>query len=143
MIALVSPFLAAGGGGSDVTPTALNWGNITITDPSSGIENNSASAQTIAAIDAQITVQADWTSSSGQPAKGRWYKNGAPVGSRTLTPSAVNAAVGDALYFELSAFYSATSGNYDNGTVTVTNQSDGAALLDTFTFEVQYIYDTL
>lgn len=142
---LLAPHLAMAGtgGGSDVTPTAVNWGNITITDAAVGVENNAASAQTLAGIDAQITVRAAWTSSSGSPAKGRWYKNGAAVGERVATPCDVNAALGDALYFELSARNSPTVGNYDSGTVTVTNQSDGGAGLDTFTFEVQYIYDTL
>lgn len=142
---LVNPYLAMAGtgGGADVTPTAVNWGNITITDTATGVENNLGSVQTLAAIDAQISVKAAWTSTSSSPAKGRWYKNGSASGERSVTPNTVNAALGDTLYFELSARNSASAGNYDSGTVTVTNESDGGAGLDTFTFEVQYIYDLL
>ena len=144
-VSLVNPFLAiaggGGGGGSDVTPTAVNWAAITITDTSSGIEQNAD--QTIAAIDTTIQLKAAWTSTSGSPAKGAWVKNGAVVGGYAVTPVYVNAVVGDALHFTMKALNSFTQGNYDSGTVTVTNESDGAATLDTFTFEVQYIYSLL
>jgi hypothetical protein len=130
----------AAGGGSDFTPSALNWGNISVTDTSTGYENNSASVQTLAAIDNVITLRAAWTSTSGNPAKGQWFKNGVAVQSPTLTPITVNASVGDQLYFAVYVAYTFPSGNYDTGTVTVTNDSDGGAAIDTFTFAAQYVY---
>lgn len=130
----------AASGGTDVTPSALNWGNISVTDTSTGYESNLASEQTLAAIDTQITLNAAWTSTSGSPAKGQWIKNGVAVQSLALTPVTVNASVGDKLYFKMFAGYTYPLGNYDTGTVTVTNLSDGGAAIDTFTFTVQFVY---
>lgn len=127
-------------GGSDVTPDSLNWGNITATDTINGVGSNSGSEQTLAGIDAQITLRAVWTSTSSSPAKGQWIKNGAAVQSVQASPVTVNVSLGDKVYFSMSARNSGTAGNYDSGTVTVTNDTDGGASIDTFTFAVQYIY---
>ena len=122
-------------GGSDVTPAAVNWDNITITN-TSGIENNSASAQTTTAIDATITLKV--TLSGG--GKVRWFKNGV-AGAYADTSSSVSVNSGDSVYVGVSARPSPpTSGEYISGTATVTNESDGAAVLNTFTYEAQYVY---
>ena len=131
-----------GSGGSDVTPSALDWDDITTTQIYLGLGDNSGSEQTLAAIDAVIQIKAAWTSTSSSPAKGVWVKNGAEVGDYVSTPAYVNATVGDKLYFLMRSRNVFGEGNYDTGTVTVTNESDGAATLDTFTFEVQYVYST-
>jgi len=136
VVVIQSSGIAAGGG--DVTPDAVNWGNITVTS-GSGIENNSGSAQTLAGIDSPITLRAAWTSSSSNPTKGQWIKNGVAVQAPQLSPVEVTASVGDVLYWQTYAAYTHPAGNYDTGTVTVTNQSDGAASLDTFTFACQYV----
>lgn len=122
--------------GSDVTPGALNWADITDADHDGGGIN---AALALTAIDTPITLRAAWTSSSASPAMGRWVKNGAG-GAYALTPVEVTANLGDELAFEMDASYSFPSGNYDTGTVTVTNRSDGAATLDTFGFALQYVY---
>lgn len=127
------------GGGTDVTPDAVNWGNITKTGQT-GWENNSASAQTITGIDTVITLKASWTSTaSSNKAKGYWVKNGAGAGAPVLTPAYVTAVSGDVLYFIVTDGYANPAGSADNGTVTVTNESDGGASLDTFTYSVQFV----
>lgn len=131
--------VANAAGGGDFTPDAVNWGNISVTG-TSGYEDNEASAQTLASIDEIITLRAAWTSTSSAPAWGQWIKNGVAVQAPAPTPVEVSAGVGDTLYFAVYAAHTGTTGNYDTGTVTVTNQSDSAASLDTFTFAVQYVY---
>lgn len=122
-------------GGSDVTPAAVNWGDIAITGPT-GIENNSASAQTITAIDATITLKV----TLGGGGRVAWFKNGVS-GGLSETSSSVSVNSGDALYVQVSARPSpSTEGGYVTGTATVTNESDGAAVLDTFTYEAQFVY---
>ena len=125
---------AAGGG--DVTPDAINWGDISVTS-GSGIETHSA--QTLAGIDSPIVLRAAWTSSSASPTKGQWIKNGVAVQAPQLSPVEVTASAGDQLAWQTYCAYTHPSGNYDTGTVTVTNQSDGGASLDTFTFACQYV----
>jgi len=125
------------GGGSDFTPAAVNWAAITnVGGLRQGVGYNAA--QTITAIDNVIQLKAAWTSTSGTPATGVWIKNGTAVSSPTASPAYVNASVNDSLYFWMTTFNDGI-GNYDTGTVTVTNESDGAATLDTFTFAVQYV----
>ena len=129
-----------GTGGTDYTLDAVDWDPITVTDTATGYEDNSASAQTLAGIDNVVSLKAAWTSTSGNPAKGQWFKNGVAVQSPALTPVYVNAIVGDVLFFKVYVGYTYPSGNYDTGTVTVTNESDGGATLDTFTFAAQFVY---
>jgi len=125
---------AAGGG--DVTPSAINWGNITVTS-GDGIEVNAA--QTLAAITSPITLRATWTSTSTSPTMGQWIKNGVAVQAPALSPVDVTASVGDQLAWQTYCAYTHPSGNYDTGTVTVTNRSDSNATLDTFTYACQYV----
>ena len=125
-------------GGGDVTPDAINWGNILVVGGAgSGFGANSD--QTVTGIDSPIALSASWTSSSSSPALGRWVRNGAAVSDYAATPVAVNVISGYALSFEMKSKITEGVGNYDTGTVTVTNQSDGAASLDTFTFAIQYV----
>lgn len=130
-----------GGPGADVTPAAVNWGNISLTG-TTGLEDNSATQQTISAITAATSIQlkAAWTSTSSSPTKGYWVKNGVQDASPALTPVYVNATNSDILFFAVYDAYTSPAGNYDTGTVTVTNQSDGGAGLDTFTFAVRFVY---
>lgn len=141
-VCLIAPWTAtnsgAGGGGSDVTPDAVNWANITTSPAGLGFGHNAT--QAITGIDTTIQVKAAWTSTSSSPAKGVWFKNGAMVGSYAPTPVTVSARSGDDLAFYMNCVTSSTSGNYDSGTVTVTNESDSSTSLDTFTFTLQYVY---
>ena len=125
---------AAGGG--DVTPSAINWTDLSVTS-GSGIETTIE--QTIAGINSPITVRAAWTSTSSTPCYGRWLKNGVAVQSPQASPVEVTAISGDKLQWSSYAANSHPSGNYDTGTVTVTNQSDSGASLDTFTYACQYV----
>ncbi len=135
VVVIQSSGIAAGGG--DVTPTAVNWANIiNVGGLRQGVGYNAQ--QTLAAIVSPIQLKAAWTSTSGYPARGVWIKNGTAVSDPVPTPAYVNASVGDQLYFWMTVFNDGI-GNYDNGTVTVTNESDGAASLDTFTFAIQYV----
>lgn len=129
---------SGGGSGTDVTPSAVNWADISVTNPETGVESNAT--QTILAIDTSILIRASWTSSSPSPAKGRWYKNGAAVTGFVATPADVTASVNDVLYFEMTAKTAGLfTGNYDGGTVTVKNITDASTTIDTFAFVVQYV----
>lgn len=138
VVAFIRSGLGVGGG--DVTPTAVNWNNITnVGNLHLGIGHNLASAQTLAAIDSPVQLKAAWTSTSALEAVGVWIKNGTAAGVPTATPAFVNASVGDVLYFWMTTAIVEDQGNFDTGTVTVTNESDSAATLDTFTFSIQYV----
>lgn len=124
-------------GGSDPTPASLNWGDISVTNTAFGYETNAASEQTVTDIDQPITIKAAWTSVSSTPARGQWIKNGAAAQGPIASPASVSVSAGDKLFFAVYGF--AVGGNYDAGVVTVTNESDGGATLDTFNYAVQYV----
>ena len=113
--------------GSDVTPTAVNWANISESTTGTG----SNATQTIAAIDAPITLRASWTSSGSTPTI-YVYRNGALLTSSSTSPIDFSVTVGQTVNFAVSVPSSGSA----SGTVTVTNQSDAAATLDTFTYSV-------
>lgn len=124
---------ANSGGGSDVTPAAINWANITQTN-TAGYEVSEA--KSVTAIDTTIAFRATWTGS----AYGQWIKNGVAVESVHASPAVVNISVNDSLKFAVYNGYAFPSGQYDTGTVTVTNDSDSGAAIDTFTYVVQFVY---
>lgn len=128
---------AAGGG--DVTPTSISgsFSDLTVTS-GSGIETTNE--VTIAGIDSPIVVRAAWTSTSGNPTRGQWLKNGAAVQAPSASPVEVTCIAGDKLKWQTYAAYTHPAGNYDTGTVTVSNRSDvGTPTLDTFNFACQYV----
>lgn len=118
---------AASGGGADVTPTAVNWANISEATSGSG----SNATQTIAAIDTAITLRAEWTVSGSTPTV-YVYRNGALLTSSSTSPIDFSVSVGQTVSFVITVPASGSA----SGTVTVKNQSDGAATLDTFTYSV-------
>lgn len=128
----------ASGGGSDVTPGAMDWDNIT---PTNVFGEELTNIETVAGIDAPSQFRATWTSTSSNPSAGCWIKNGVRQGM-VLSPAYVNVVAGDTLQFVLNSFLTAapSSGNYDTGTVTVVNLTDGGASIDTFTYTVQYVF---
>jgi hypothetical protein len=129
---------ANGAGGGDVTPTSISGSfNDVVVTSGSGIETTNE--VTIAGITSPIVVRFAWTSTSGSPTKARIMKNGAAVQTYELTYVEVTCINGDKLKWETYAAYTHPAGNYDTGTVTVTNQSDGGATLDTFPFACQYV----
>ena len=127
---------AAGGG--DVTPTSISGSfNDVVVTTGSGIETTNE--VTIAGITSPIVVRFAWTSTSSSPTKARIMKNGAAVQTYGLTYVEVTCINGDKLKWETYAAYTHPAGNYDTGTVTVTNQSDGGETLDSFAFACQYV----
>lgn len=117
----------------DYTPDAVNWGNISGDTPASNAD------QTITGVNQTLNLRATCGTASGS-ATGtlRAYVNGANTASVTISTGAqVNftATVNDLVHFACTA--SGSPGDTRSaGTVTVTNQSDGGATLDTFTATV-------
>lgn len=112
----------SGGGssGSDVTPDAINWTDAT--GANFGVTNK----QTISGINAPISLQVNRTG----VALLYYIKNGA---------SAVNVANGGVVVVvdgDTLAWSIGTNGTSVSGVVTVTNQSDGGATVDTFNYDI-------
>lgn len=120
---------AAGQTAGDVTPAAVNWANITS-------PTNVNADQTISSIGVPITLRATVSGAGGTGAItiGVWV-NGSAVAAIPAPSdgSSVEWSVvsGDTVHFACTIF-----GGTRTGTVTVTNQSDGGASLDTFTYNV-------
>jgi hypothetical protein len=114
--------LAATMGTHDFTPDAVNWGNISFSDPD--ISGSNAN-QTISGITAPITLTVSWTGS------GLTMNYDIDDGSNTSISN------GGTLSISSGQTLSFTAGRVANGsnTVTVANSSDGGATLDTFTVE--------
>ena len=128
---------AAGGG--DVTPTSISgsFNDVVVTN-GSGIETTNE--VTISGITSPIVVRFAWTSTSSNPTKARIMKNGAAVQTYGLTYVEVTCINGDKLKWETYAAYTHPAGNFDSGTVTVSNRSDvGTPTLDTFAYACQYV----
>lgn len=116
-----------GGSGADPTPDAIAFNNI-VSYTFFGATNT----VNISGIDQPITLRAAWVA-SGTPIVGYWYVNGA-LQAYGSSPLEVTVTNGSTVYF---AAYQTTTGA-STGTVTVTNQSDSGATLDTFTFYLEY-----
>lgn len=110
----LTDFYSASSGGTDVTPNAINWGNV------SGDISGSNSNQTFGGIDTNITVSWSYSGTGSVTVLGV-VNNGSGAGSP------VSIANGDTLRFSVS------SGGAASGTVTVVNVSDSSTTLDTFT----------
>lgn len=107
---------------ADVTPAAVNWANI---GPGTSPQNNAN--QTISGIDATINLEIN-ADSAGLL---KYSKNG---GAFTIIANGgqVSVSNGDTVRWEVSAAAPGTV----SGTITITNESDGSAVLDTFTYSV-------
>lgn len=112
--------------GSDVTPAAVNWTDIT--SFSSPATTNTVS---ITGINTPVTFRAAWTGNI----KGRWIKNGAEQPSGA-SPRDVTINNNTTLAFRLTL---ETEPGAASGAVTVTNLTDGGAAVDTFAY---YVEDT-
>ena len=116
------------GGGSDVTPNAVNWNDVSA-------PGGSTNTVTITGINTAINLSISWT---GYPGFGGFdvYKNDsqislAEVSQNEGSPYTLSVSNNDEIYF--SAFSPATVASIS---VTVTNASDGDTVLDTFTLNV-------
>lgn len=106
--------LGAAGSGFDVTPNAVNWVNI------SGAGSGSNANQTISGIDTSIEIAWSYSGTGVVNVLGDVNDGAGQMSPRTVSS-------GDTLSFTAS---SVAGGS---GTVTVVNNSDGGATLDTFT----------
>ena len=109
---------------SDGTPNAVDWPNISGSYPT--FDSINTISQTFTGIDIEITVEITRTTFSGSLSV---YKNGGFVNNVPSGGSITTTVVsGD----YISYIWSVPSGSIF-GTVTVTNQTDSNATLDTFT----------
>lgn len=109
---------AAGGG--DIALNAIDWANVSKTT-NSGIEISETKA--LAGINSPVTLRAEWTSTSSTPTHAQWVKNGSSVQSAQASSVEVTASVNDQIAWRTYAANSHPAGNYDTGTVTVTNRT--------------------
>ena len=115
---------AAGGGGGGVTPNAVDWND------ASGDCNCSTNEQTITGIDTAINLVISW-SLSGDVGQVLMYKNATEFDllNDYSSPATFSISNNDIISFYASGTACAASESY----LTVTNASDGNAVLDTFT----------
>lgn len=117
--------------GSDVTPDAINWGNLV------GTGTRTGTAQTFAGISTTITLRLDITGAV-LDVPGLYYRinSGSWVSftDGTLAPPSVTLTVsnGDALQFK--GENAEAPSDVASGMVSIVNESDGDAVLDTFSF---------
>lgn len=121
MSMLLAAWAAMAGAASDVTPDAVNWANV------SGVQPQANANQTINGITSSITISLS-------------YVGDFPVieyrinsGSYVSYAAPFSVSNGQTLNFRISVL--PLSGPAA-GTITVTNDSDSGATLDTFTYSV-------
>lgn len=107
---------------ADVTPDAVNWANI-----GPGTSPQSNANQTINGIDTTITLEINADSAG-------LFEYSLNSGSFTFIANGGQVPVsnGDTLRWRVSPAAPGTV----SGTITITNESDGSAVLDTFTYSV-------
>lgn len=119
-ICIITGSQANAAGAGDISLTAIDWAAITVTS-GSGIETSQT--KTLAGISSPVTLRAEWTSTSSSPTKAKWLKNSVAAQTPSLTYVEVTASVNDMLAWQTYAAYTHPAGNYDTGTVTVTNRT--------------------
>ena len=111
---------AAGGGGGDVTPNAVNWNDV-------AAPGGSTNTQTITGINTAINLTISFTGYYGTGAF-NVYKNASQTSlADEGTPFTLSVSNNDQIYFYGSSVSEQAI------SVTVTNASDGNTVLDTFT----------
>lgn len=119
-MSLIGLMAAAIGSLGDVTPNAVNWADLSGTSPQSNAN------QTINGCSGSIVLSAT-NSSSGT----LLYSLAGAAFTAYLSPFSVDAAAGQTLRWQVTSAIGTKV-----GTVTVTNDTDGGATLDTFTYSV-------
>lgn len=120
--------------GSDVTPTALAFNDISAANGSPG-PLGTTNTETIAAIDTPITLRAAFTA-GGDPVQGSWVKNGVVQGYGA-SPRDVSFSLGDTIAFYMR-FTGAGRPLFAAGTVAFTNQSDsGATVAPSISYDLE------
>ena len=114
-------------GTSDVTPNALNWGNI-------GTANSNANtnSQTVSGINTAITLRVDFDEDRDNYTL-QANVNGTLVGNAVSSPGNFSFSVSnnDVVYFR------AVGGETRDSTADVTNTSDGGAAIDSFNISME------
>ena len=110
----------------DVTPDAVNWNNL-----STGGSNATTNTQTISGINQSITLRATFTENRDNYTL-QAIVNGSLIGSPVNSPDnfTFTVANGDTVAFR------ASGGETRNSVATITNTSDGDAVLDTFNIDL-------
>jgi hypothetical protein len=122
----------AGGGGTDATPDAINFGDISDAGFTAAAGTN---VVTITGIDTTITLRLSLSASMSGQRTVTTYRDGIFV-SQGNSGTAVDVTImnGQTLqYFFTNALNNTTW----SGTATLANLSDGGAMLDTFAFTLQ------
>lgn len=119
----------SGGGGTDATPTAIDFNDISDVSTEAAAFTNTV---TISGIDTTITLRLTLTSAMSAFRVVEVYRNGAFV-SEASSGTTVDVTItnGQTLMY---AFYNSQDVSTWSGTATVTNLSDGGATLDTFAY---------
>lgn len=126
MSILLAAFAALGSSsGSDVTPDAVNWPNI------SGVSPQSTGNQTITGIDATITLSAQVTTVVQAGGIFSIFVNDSFVATFSTTLAEFSVSSGDTVSFSVQPSFGTVE-----GTVTVRNVTDSNTTLDTFTYNV-------
>lgn len=123
MIVIVASAQGNAAGGGDIIPAAIDFSNLTVTS-GSGIETTNE--VTFSGLTSPITVRAAWTSTSSSPTKAQFVKGGVSVQSPQLTSIETTIINNDKLKWQTYAAYTHPAGNYDSGTVRVTNETRNA-----------------
>lgn len=116
---------------TDVTPNAVNWTNITAFDPTppySMIGNTSI--VTITGINTTITLRIEDDNSYGSAATLKYSKNGGSLVTLTSGAKTISISNNDTLKFNGSSTSNA------DGNLSVYNDTDGGALLDTIHYSL-------
>ena len=116
--------IRAAGGGADVTPNAVNWND------ASGACNCSTNEQTITGINTAINLVISWSASISLN-NFLLYINATEFDlfNNYESPATFSISNNDTISF----YTSGTGCSPVNNSVTITNASDGNAVLDTFT----------
>jgi hypothetical protein len=120
-VSILLAFLATLGN-QDVTPNAVNWANV------SGASPQANANQTVDGCSRSITISA--SASGGNTSL--YYRIASGSYVFYSAPFSINALAGQALNWRVNCVVPGSAA----GTVTVTNDSDGSATLDTFTYSV-------
>lgn len=118
MTGAVGFFFGAKSAAPDVTPNAVNWGNI------SGSTTGTNANQTINGTSGNITISMTYVGAAVIQ-----YSLAGGAFTTYTAPFSVNGLAGQTLRWQATT----DGGIPASGTVTVRNDSDGAAVLDTFT----------
>jgi len=110
----------------DVTPNAVNWNNL-----STAGSTATTNTQTISGINQAITLRATFTENRDNYTL-QAIVNGSLVGSPVSSPGNFTFTVSD----NDTVAFRANGGETRNSTATITNTSDGDAVLDTFNIDL-------